>query len=120
MNKFLHKILEFTKHDFIKNIYKYLQIIYSIIFFVSFIGITLINEKYVHMLSTLIHIYVGTMLVIHFNPYIKDTGSKQDKAYDRRMAYSAGILLLLSTTISEVFQKYLKKYIHQYTSVKLF
>lgn len=108
MQKFINNIYDLTKLNFHRIVYKYLTQIYSIIFFVSFLGITLVNQKYIHYLSTIIHLYVGIVLIIRFNPYTKNSTTKKEKEYDRRIAYSAGILLLMSTTFSQFFQQYIK------------
>ncbi len=113
MNKLSSKIMNLTKMSFPKIIYKYLTMISTIIFVISFTGITLIDPKYIHLLSTIIYLYVGIILVIRFNPYISVHLSKKEKAYDRRMAYSAGILLILSTTVSDFLQDYFKEQIHK-------
>ena len=114
IKKIIDKIYDLTKLDFHRVIYKYLTQIYSIIFVISFLGVTLVDYKYTHYLSTIIHMYIGIVLILRFNPYSKNSITKKEKSYDRRMAYIAGILLIMSTTFSQFLQEHIKNYIHNF------
>ena len=113
IKKIVDKIYDLTKLDFHRVIYKYLTQIYSIIFVISFLGVTLVDYKYTYYLSTIIHMYIGIVLIIRFNPYTKNSTTQKEKEYDRRIAYSGGILLIMSTTFSQFFQQYIKDNLDQ-------
>lgn len=59
-------------------------------------------DKLANIVRLLIKLYVGLILVIKYNPIFgKDKFSK----FDRKLAYQAGIFLLISTSISLIFYK---------------
>jgi hypothetical protein len=51
----------------------------------------------------IIKIYVGLVLVIKYNPYVKE----QDfTSFDRRLVYNAGMLILLTTVVTKLVERY--------------
>ena len=46
---------------------------------------------------------MGLVLVIKYNPYVKE---KDFTAFDRRLVYNAGMFILLTTVITKIVKKY--------------
>jgi len=51
----------------------------------------------------IIKVYIGLVLIIKYNPYVKE---KDFTAFDRRLAYNAGLFILLTTVVTKVVEKY--------------
>ena len=51
----------------------------------------------------IIKLYIGLVLVIKYNPYVKE---KDFTAFDRRLAYNAGLFILLTTIVTKIVEKY--------------
>lgn len=60
--------------------------------------------SYLSTLNMVLRIYVSLFLILRFNPYVKNTFTD----FDRKITYTAGIFLLLTTTLTEIFMKYIK------------
>lgn len=85
--------------------------IYSIylsyfLFAVAYTGVVAISPSYLQTLNTFIKYYVSLFLVIRFNPFIKSNEHKNLASFDRRIAFSAGMFLLLTTTAIQVAKSY--------------
>jgi len=72
----------------------------------SFIGINFISPQYLESLENILHVYISIMLIGKFNPFINKKNGF-DK-YDKNFAFSAGIALLLSTSLTHIFDNYIK------------
>ena len=114
MRNIINKLTKITQFSWHRIIYKYLTFISTIFFIISFTGGILIDKKYIYILNSIIHIYIGIILILRFNPYSRVYNSKKDKEYDRKLAFNAGIIILLSTTMIEVIQFYIQKRLHTY------
>ena len=62
---------------------------------VAYFGLNL--KPFSLILDRFIKIYIGLMLVIKFNPLIR---TKDFTEFDKRLAYHAGMILLLTTIMS--------------------
>ena len=51
----------------------------------------------------IIKIYIGLVLVLKYNPYVKE---RDFTAFDRRLVYNAGMFILLTTVISKLVENY--------------
>ena len=65
----------------------------------SFIGINFVSPQYLETLESILHIYISIILIGKFNPFI--TKKHGLDKYDKRFAFSAGIALLLSTSLTQ-------------------
>ena len=96
----IHKTLYHIQYNFFT--------IFIIINYVSYIalaiGIQLVSPDYLSYLQYFVKIYVGLFLFIRFNPFNKIKFND----LDRRIAFSAGIFLLITTIINTLVQKYAK------------
>tara|TARA_Y100000389_G_scaffold204645_1_gene258556 strand:+ start:6336 stop:6653 length:318 start_codon:yes stop_codon:yes gene_type:complete len=83
-----------------KKIYQEIFIIGTNLTYVLYIfalfSISSYAPKYLDMLKTFLKYYISILLIILFNPI---TGKKQFGDFERRIAYSAGIFLLLSSAL---------------------
>ena len=85
------------------NLFNYMLYISYALFIIAFTGIYSVNPSYLNTLDTLIKVYVSLFLIIRFNPYIE---VKSNGEFDRTVAFSAGIFLLLTTSIIDVASVY--------------
>ena len=70
---------------------------------VSYIGVWNLAPEYLEMLRMIVQIYISLFLVIRFNPYVKRASFSE---LDRKVAYSAGIFIFMSTIIAK-YVKYM-------------
>tara|TARA_B100001741_G_C16213987_1_gene441645 strand:- start:282 stop:611 length:330 start_codon:yes stop_codon:yes gene_type:complete len=78
-----------------------------VLYILAIFGITLIAPKYVEYLRTFLKIYIGLILVTLYNPITyKERGFTY---FDRRIVFSAGMFLLLSTTLISAMEEYIRK-----------
>tara|TARA_Y100001970_G_scaffold269375_1_gene361777 strand:- start:2745 stop:3059 length:315 start_codon:yes stop_codon:yes gene_type:complete len=78
-----------------------------VLYILAIFGITLIVPKYVEYLRTILKIYIGLVLVFLYNPlFYKE---RTFTYFDRRIVFSSGVFLLLSTTIISSMEAYIKE-----------
>lgn len=82
------------------------------LFFIAFTGIISLSPSYLTSLETWIKYYVCFIILIRFNPFIAEKHLKNNTDFDRRIAFSAGLFLLLSTSLVDIVQSYLGTHIH--------
>ena len=68
----------------------------TLLFAAAVAGVALISPTQLRTLNVALQYYVCGFLVIRFNPFLQLGTS--DPAFERKVAFSAGIFLLLSTT----------------------
>ena len=78
-------------------------ILYALILF----GISSYAPAYLEMLKNFIKIYISLILIIKFNPFMRDT--KYMSEFDRKIVFSSGIFLLLTTSIISIVEHFLVK-----------
>jgi hypothetical protein len=77
------------------------------LFALSLSGIYHITPSYIIKLRSLLRYYVCIFLIIRFNPFTNNHKiSKEDIRFDRNIAFTAGVFLLLSTSIIDVVSRY--------------
>ena len=73
------------------------------LFAIALTGVATISPKYLAALEAAIKYYVCAFLLIRFNPLThKRARSAATAEFDRRIAFSAGVFLLLTTTIADL------------------
>ena len=92
MNKIYEKIFTFVTYT---GYFLYILAIF---------GISNFAPKYLEYLKSFLKYYIAIILIILFNPYKK---IQLYSNFDRKMAFSAGIFLLLSTTLISGLQEYI-------------
>ena len=86
-------------------IFNFVNSILLILLIVSFLGISTVAEKYKGPLEMLMQIYVAAFLIIRFNPFVEKPNFSP---LDRKVAYSAGVFMLATTSIAKYFQSITK------------
>lgn len=86
-----------------QQLYLYGSILSYSIFILTLTGIVTFAPSQVMLLQKILKYYVCLFLIIRFNPLIKTkNNSQKDIEFDRKIAFSAGIFLLLTTTITDI------------------
>lgn len=81
----------------IKNLVVYITIFTFIIYLLTLFGIYKFNPEYLNSIETTLKILIGLILIFRYNPFIYHNKTFTD--IDRRICFSAGIILLLNTSI---------------------
>lgn len=83
----------------------YIIVIMSYLLYgLMFAGLYSKAPRYLYLLKMGIKIYVSLFLMIRFNPYAKTTFTE----FDRKIAYTAGIFLFLTTTLTDLIINYIQ------------
>jgi hypothetical protein len=96
----------YKNRKFSELLFLYLINISFVLYIIVLLGVGGFAPKYFHYLKTFLQIYIGILLVIRYNPITykgRDFGE-----FDRRLVFSSGIFLLLSTALIGSIQKYLQ------------
>ena len=72
----------------------------------TFIGVSSFAPTYLERLHTIMQVYVGLFLIIRFNPFMKRPNFSE---LDRKVAYSAGLFIIATTSIAKYLQNIAKK-----------
>lgn len=87
-------------------IFLYLINISFILYIIALLGVGGFAPQYLENLKIFLQIYIGLLLVINYN-YLTYKKRKFGE-FDRRLVFSSGIFLLLSTTLVGSIEKYLQ------------
>jgi len=87
-----------------KQLFLYANYISYILFVLAFVGILKDAPQYLNTLNTILKYYVCAFLLVRFNPLIKI--KSRDAEFDRKVAFSAGVFLLLTTTATTIASEY--------------
>ena len=77
-----------------------------VLYFLAMLGISSLAPQYLSNLRIFLKIYVALLLIYFYNPITYK--EKKFTNFDRKLAFSAGIFLLLSTTIVDSIELFLK------------
>ena len=77
-----------------------------VLYFLAMLGISSLAPQYLSHLRIILKIYVAILLIYFYNPITYK--EKKFTDFDRKLAFSAGIFLLLSTTIVDSIELFLK------------
>ncbi len=102
MFKFLYK---YSAEKWHQNIYRVLLYISYLLYFLSIIGISLLNPKKLEIVNSILTLYVCLILLFRFNPLIDYSYNKTDNKFDREIAFTAGFLLLISIAVRSTSKK---------------
>jgi hypothetical protein len=109
MFNYLYNLVYANWHQ---TIFRYSVYLSYILFALTFTSIFKNAPEYLYSLDNIIKYYVCFILLIRFNPLVnreKNNKNKNDKEFDRHIAFSAGVFLLLTTTISTIAQQFISK-----------
>ena len=80
------------------------------LFGLALTGVLQVDPKYLSRLESGIKYYVCAFLLLRFNPLThKPARSAATAEFDRRIAFSAGVFLLLTTTVTSVAAAYVER-----------
>jgi hypothetical protein len=83
----------------VRELYNYSVYAWYILYVLSFLGLYAKAPEYLTTVDLILRVYVSLFLIIRFNPYRKIHFTE----FDRKIIFSAGIFLILSTTITSIF-----------------
>ena len=78
-----------------------------ILFVLAFGGIIADAPQYLDTLNMVLKYYICAFLLIQFNPFVRV--GRRDPDFDRNIAFSAGVFLLLTTTATTIASEYIGK-----------
>ena len=94
------KIKDYKLHQ---QFYLYGSILSYSVFLLTLTGIVTFAPTHILLLQKMLKYYVCLFLIIRFNPFKKIRNiTKKDVEFDRKVAFSSGIFLLLTTTLTEI------------------
>jgi hypothetical protein len=96
----------YKNRKFSELVFLYLINISYVLYIIVLLGIGGFAPKYLRYLRTFLQIYIGILLVIRYNPLTYK--GREFGEFDRRLVFSSGIFLLLSTALIGSFEKYLQ------------
>lgn len=77
-----------------------------LLYIIVLLGIGGYAPQYLEQIKTFLRIYIGTLLVVTYNPFTYKDRHFGD--FDRQLVFSSGIFLLLSSTIIGSIEQYLQ------------
>ena len=97
------------KHKYHHNLFEYMLYASYILFAVAFTGVYNFDPYYFTTLNTFIKYYVCIFLLIKFNPYSETKNiTNEDSEFNRKIVFSSGIFLLLTTGITDYASSYIR------------
>lgn len=84
--------------------YMYALYLSYILYAIALTGIVSLSPMYLNTLNLILKYYVCIFLIIRFNPWIP---FKTDTKFDKMIVFTAGIFLLLTTTITDIIKLFL-------------
>jgi hypothetical protein len=102
-------IKNFFNSKWHKQLFIYALYLSYLLIFISLTGAVSWAPEYLSIIQKYIIYYISILLIGRFNPYMNITTF--DK-YDKRIIFSAGITLLLTTSAVHVFENYIVTKLH--------
>ena len=84
----------------ISNFYYLLNFGFVLLYIMSYLGIWDKSYKHLDTLNEVYKIFIGLALIYFFNPWSK----KKVNDFNKKIAFSAGLLLILTSSISGIFK----------------
>ena len=85
----------------IKNFYYLLNLSFVLLYVLYYTNFGGKTYKYLDILNEIYAIFVGIVLIYYFNPYNKEKLNE----FHKKIAFSAGILIILTTSISALIDE---------------
>ena len=85
----------------IKNFYYLLNLSFVLVYVLYYTNFWGSGYKYLDILNEIYAIFVGIVLIYYFNPYNKEKLNE----FHKKIAFSAGILIILTTSISALMDE---------------
>jgi hypothetical protein len=97
----------------IQNTFFNIFIIISYILFALFVtGYYKDSKKYLDIIDSYVKIYISVFLIYRFNPF----RSVNFSDLDRKVVYSAGLMLFATSAVNQVIVSYLSKWSNAFSS----
>jgi hypothetical protein len=77
-----------------------------LLYIIVLLGVGGFAPQYLEYLKSFLRIYIGSLLVIYYNPITYK--ERKFGEFDRQLAFSSGVFLLLSSTIIGSMESYLQ------------
>ena len=77
-----------------------------LLYIIVLLGVGGFAPQYLEYLKSFLRIYIGSLLVIYYNPITYR--ERKFGEFDRQLAFSSGVFLLLSSTIIGSIESYLQ------------
>jgi len=96
-------IKKYYKNIYMNSVYFYLTTLYSLLYIAVLFGSFHFAPEYLIYITSITKIYIALMLIYRFNPLTKKTSLSND---DKKMVFSSGVYLLLTTAIGDYLVTY--------------
>lgn len=107
----ISSIKKFFNSKWHKQLFIYALYFSYILIFISLTGAVSWAPAYLNIIEKYIIYYISIILIGRFNPFINKNIVYDE--YDRRIVYSAGIALLMTTSAIHVFENYIVTTLHK-------
>jgi len=104
-------LFRITEQKWHQKLYYLLSYFSIFLYIVAFIGLSFSVPNYLLLLQEIMKIYISIILILRFNPFYKIEFNKNNYEFDRKIAFSSGIFLLLTTGVSTYIRTFLDKII---------
>lgn len=98
-------MFDIINHSFTQKAYYFITISIWIMYIIALTGVITFNPTYISTLDNVAKLYVAIFLILRFNPFIKNVEMTK---FDKEVVWSAGVFLLLSSTITIAAKTYFK------------
>ena len=102
-------LIKFTEQKWHQKLYYLLSYFSIFLYILAFIGLSLSAPNYLLLLQEIMKIYISIILILRFNPFHKIKFNKNNYEFDRKLAFSSGVFLLLTTGITTYIRSFLDK-----------
>ena len=100
----VRKLMGMGNRPFHEQMYIYILYLSWGLYLVALLGISFFSPRYLAYLREIVKIYISGVLIYKFNPFFGDGKKRYINDFDREIVFSAGIYLLLTTTITSVIE----------------
>ena len=98
----LNYLVDISDKEWNKNIYKYGNYVYILLIVITYTGLIYVNPRYTVIVHTFLLYYVCITLLIRFNPLIKKNTSASYVEFNRKVAFTASLILLTTLVANNV------------------
>ena len=88
-----------------ERLYDYAIYISYILYALALFGLSNYAPQYLDLLRDFIKVYISLVLIIKFNPFTHKSG--YISTFDKKLVFSSGIFLLLTTSITSLVENYI-------------
>ena len=87
-----------------ERLYNYAIYISYILYALALFGLSNYAPEYLDLLRDFIKLYISLVLIVKFNPFTHK--STYMSTFDKKLVFSSGVFLLLTTSITTIVEKY--------------